>query len=125
MGSNIWSGSKTFTGTAGQKTIVAVPAPPMGELRGCIVTQVSGTTSGFTAKLYTTASQTPTFPLSHYLIADVSAGAAEYAAYNLNIAYMNRDGDPTNRIGYVYLHITPVAAGNFTVTLTVGTPDFV
>lgn len=125
MGSNIWTGSKSFSGTAGQKSIVAVPAPPMGELRGCIVTQVSGTTSGFTAKLYTTAAQSPSFPMSHYLIVDASAAGAEFANYDLNLAYMNREGDPTNRIGFVYLHITPVATGNFAVTVTVGTPDFV
>ena len=124
MGSNIWTGSKTFTGTAGQASIVEIPAPHMGELRGCVLTQTSGTTSGFTAKLYTTGAANPTLPLSHYLIKDVSAGAAESAAYDLNIAYMNRDGDPTNRPGYIYLRITPVASGDFALTITVGTPAY-
>lgn len=124
MGSNIWTGSKTFTATGGQETIVEVPAPHMGELRGCVLTQTSGGSGGFTAKLYTTSAASPALPLSHYLIKDMSAGGAEASAYDLNIAYMNRDGDPTNRPGYVYLRITPVATGNFALTLTVGTPAY-
>lgn len=124
MGSNIWTGTKTFAGTAGQAAIIEVPAPHMGELRGCVLTQTAGTNSGFTAKLYTTSAASPTYPLSHYLIKDVSAAGAEFAAYDLNIAYMNRDGDPTNRPGYVYLRITPAASGNFALTLTVGTPAY-
>jgi hypothetical protein len=124
MGSNIWTGTVTFSATNGQETIVPVPAPHMGELRGVVLTQTSGTTSGFTAKLYTTSAATPVLPLSHYLIKDLSAAGAESAAYDLNIAYMNRDGDPTNRPGYVYLRITPSAAGNFALTLTVGTPAY-
>lgn len=124
MGSNIWTGSTQFSASAGQESIVAVPAPHMGELRGCVLTQTTGTKSGFTAKLYTTSAASPVLPLSHYLIKDASAGNAESSAYDLNIAYMNRDGDPTNRPGYVYLRITPVASGDFALTITVGTPAY-
>lgn len=124
MGSNIWTGSKTFTGAAGQESIVEIPAPHMGELRGCVLTQTGGPPSGFTAQLYTTGAANPTLPLSHYLIKDVSAAGAESAAYDLNIAYMNRDGDPTNRPGYIYLRITPSSSGDFALTITVGTPAY-
>jgi hypothetical protein len=124
MGSNIWTGTTTFSGTANTESIIAVPAPHMGELRSCVLTQTSGTPGGFAAKLYTTGVATPTLPLSHYLIKDLASAGAETAARDLNIAYMNRDGDPTNRPGYVYLRITPVASGNFALSLTVGTPAY-
>ena len=124
MGSNIWTGSVVFSGTANTERVVSVPAPHMGELRSCVLTQTSGTTSGFTAKLYTTNAASPALPLSHYLVQDLSAAGAESSAQNLNVAYMNRDGDPTNRPGYLYLKITPAATGEFALSLTVGTPAY-
>lgn len=53
MASTVWSGSKEFTVTAGTETVVPIPAPARGILRGYTLVQLTGAASGFEANLYT------------------------------------------------------------------------
>lgn len=127
MGDVIWTGYTTFTAPAGQETLVEVSAPHMGELRGAVLTQTSGGSGGFAAKLYTSAqaaAPNSALPASSFLVVDLSAGNAEVANRELQIAYKNRDGDPSNHQHALYLRITPQASGDFVLTLTVGTPAY-
>lgn len=122
MPSTIWSGSKTFTVPSGSKTVVAIPAPARGTLRGYTLLQSSGAAAGFTADLYTSDKT----PENVYHLLAISAAASATTAENtaLDIAYQNRNGTPSLHERLLYLKITPAGSGDktFTLSVTVATP---
>ena len=129
MASNIWTDAKSFSVSAGQETIVPIPAPYAGELRGVVITDTDSSGAGFSGGLYTSQqAEAPnsTLPASSFLVKSFTVAGNELAERELNIAYKNRDGNPSNHEGYLYLRITPGGAGtrNFVATLTVGTPAY-
>lgn len=136
MASTIWSGSKTFTAPSGQETVVAINAPHRGILRGYTLVQTSGNDDKFDADLYSSNGETEpnaSLPAEAFHVlslsdfADVVADPDVVAITentSVNVAYMNRDGSPSNPQRFLYLWIKPNGSGNknFVLTITVETP---
>jgi hypothetical protein len=129
MASTIWAGEKTFSATSGEESLVAVPMPHRGILRGYSLTQTSGTNAGFTAALYTSNQATTpnsTLPAEAFHVVDITAAntVSKVDNHNTSLSYINRDGTPTNPQRYLYLRITPAGSGakNFVLSVTVETP---
>ena len=136
MASTIWSGTKTFSAVSGSETVIPVPMPHRGILRGYTLVQTSGADNKFEADLYSSSQDTePNASLPaeafHLLsladFADVVADPDVVAIAensNVNVAYLNRDGSPTNPQRFLYLWIKPNGSGskNFVLTVTVETP---
>lgn len=129
MASTIWSGSKSFTATGGSESVVPVPMPHRGILRGYSLAQTSGASAGFSAALYSSNQATApnsALPAASFHLLNISAAnnvaVAEDA--DVNIAYQNRDGSPSLAQRFLYLRITPGGTGakNFVVSVTVETP---
>jgi hypothetical protein len=136
MASTIWSGNTTFTAVSGVETVVPVKMPHRGVLRGYVLVQTTGADNKFEADLYSSNRETePNASLPaeafHLLsladFADVVADpdvVAIAANSNVNVAYLNRDGSPSNPQRFLYLWIKPNGSGskNFVLTVTVETP---
>jgi hypothetical protein len=136
MASTIWSGTKAFSATSGTNTVVPIPMPHRGILRGYQIVQQTGAKAGFTADLYASNQETApnsTLPAEAFHVMSLSDFAdtvtdpdvVDIAGNsNVNVAYMNRDGSPSNPQRYLYLWIKPAGTGskNFTLTVTVETP---
>jgi len=136
MASTIWSGTTTFTAPSGTETVVPVKMPHRGILRGYTLVQTTGANNKFEADLY--SSKQDTLPNSalpeeafHVLsladFADVVSDQDVVAIAensSINVAYLNRDGSPSNAQRFLYLRITPNGSGskNFVLTVTVETP---
>jgi hypothetical protein len=136
MGSTVWSGSKTFSAVSGQETVIPVSMPHRGILRGYTLVQTTGADNKFEADLYSSNQETePNASLPaeafHLLsladFADVVVDEDVVAIAensNVNVAYLNRDGSPSNPQRFLYLWIKPNGSGskNFVLTVTVETP---
>lgn len=128
MASTIWSGETTFTATSGAETVVALKVPHRGILRGYSLTQTSGTNAGATAALYTSKQDTTpnsALPAEAFHVLDITLpAAAKVDDHALTVAYVNRDGTPTNPQRFLYLKITPAGSGakNFVFAITIETP---
>jgi hypothetical protein len=136
MASTIWSGTKTFSATGGEESVVSVPMPHRGILRGYSLVQLTGGDDGFTADLYTSNQETApnsTLPTEAFHLLSLSDVAdtivdpdvvAIAENNNVNVAYLNRDGTPSNPQRFLYLWITADGTGakNFALTVTVETP---
>jgi len=128
MANTIWAGETVFSATSGSETVVRLNVPHRGIVRGYSLTQTSGTNAGATAGLYTSSQLTApnnTFPAEAFHILDITLpAAAKVDNHNLNVAYVNRDGTPTNAQRYLYLKITPSGSGvkNFVFAVTIETP---
>lgn len=123
MPSTIWSGTTTFSATAGQESVIPVPMPHRAILKGYSLVAADGTTPNFNAALYTSKQDTPpnsTLPAAAFLLLSFTQTAA--AANDLNVSYLNRDGTPTNPQRYLYLKITPATTKDFVFSVTVDTP---
>lgn len=136
MASTIWSGTKAFTAASGTETVIPVPMPHRGILRGYSLVQRTGAKAGFEADLYSSNQETEpnaSLPAEAFHVLSLSDFAdvindpdvvqiAENS--NVNVAYMNRDGSPSNPQRYLYLWIKPSGSGNkdFVLTVTVETP---
>lgn len=129
MSSIIWSGSKTFTCTSGEESVIAIPAPHRGKLRGYTLVQINGAADGFDASLY--SSQKTPEEIYHLInltdMAEVTEDSDVVAiAENnvLEVAYQNRNGSPSLPERFLYLKITPAgtASKSFTLSVTVETP---
>lgn len=134
MGSTVWSGTQAFTVPAAAETVVPIRVPHRGILRGYALAQTTGAASGFTAALYTSNQETApnselpanVFHLTN--LADIVNNPSGVVALaennNLNLAYLNRDGNPTSPQRFLYLRITPAGTGNknFALTVTIETP---
>ena len=121
MSSTVWSGNKTFTAAGGAQTLVPVPAPARGTLRGYSLVQTSGAENGFSATFYTSDKA----PEDLYKLLSVTAAGASADAADLNIAYQNRNGTPSIHERLLYLRITPSGSGDksFTLSITVENPN--
>lgn len=136
MASTIWSGTKTFTVNSGEESIISVPMPHRGILRGYSLVQLTGTDDNFTADLYTSNQENApnnTLPAEAFHLLSLSDVAetitdpdvvAIAENNSLDVAYLNRDGSPSNPQRFLYLWITPGGTGakNFAITVTVETP---
>lgn len=129
MPSTIWSGKQTFTVPAGEATLVPIRVPFRGTLYGCNLVQTSGATTGVAAKLFSSKrdkAPNSALPEDAFLVTalTIANGQSEFVDQNLNVAYHNQDGDPTNHQRFLYLKITPAGTGNksFVLSVTVGTP---
>lgn len=136
MASTIWSGTKAFSANSGAETVVAIPMPHRGILRGYSIVQRTGAKAGFEADLYASNQQTEpnaSLPAESFHVLSLSDFAdvisdpdvvdiAENSS--INVAYVNRDGTPTNPQRYLYLWIKPAGSGSkdFAMTVTVETP---
>ena len=136
MASTIWSGTTTFTAPSGSETVVPVKMPHRAILRGYALVQTNGNDDKFEADLYSSNQATePNASLPdeafHVLsladFADVVSDQDVIAIAensNVNVAYLNRDGSPSNPQRFLYLRIKPNGSGskNFVLTVTVETP---
>lgn len=136
MASTIWSGSKTFSAVSGQETVVPIPMPHRGILRGYTLVQTTGADNKFDADLYSSNQETEpnaSLPAEAFHVLSLADFAdvvvdpdvvAIAANSNVNVAYLNRDGSPTNPQRFLYLWIKPNGSGskNFVLTVTVETP---
>lgn len=141
MPSTIWSGTTQFTVTSGEETVVPLRVPHRAIIRGYNMVQLDGAPDGFSADVYTSNQETEpnaslpeeafylfNIPDEGEVIADPDV-VAMYASNNVNIAYVNRDGTPSNPQRYLYLRITPngtpesePGGKTFSLTLTIETP---
>lgn len=128
MASTIWSGETIFSATGGAAATVQLKVPHRGILKGYSLTQTSGVNAGATAAIYTSNQETSpnsTLPAEAFHILDITLPAANKVDnHSLDVAYVNRDGTPTNPQRYLYLKITPAGSGdkNFVLSVTVETP---
>jgi len=128
MASTIWSGETTFEATSGSQTVVPIRVPHRGILRGYSLTQTSGANAGAAAALYTSKQDTApnnTLPAEAFHILDITLPtAAKVDDHSAEVAYINRDGTPTNPQRYLYLKITPAGSGakNFVFSVTIEVP---
>jgi hypothetical protein len=128
MSAAIWSNTQTFSAPSGEATVVAIRAPYRGVLRGYSLVQTSGASAGLTAKLLSsnqTKAPNSTYPEDAFLVAAITLPSGQTTAFDedADIAYQNRDGDPSNGQRFLYLKITPAGTGAkaFAFTVTVET----
>ena len=141
MASTIWSGTKQFTAPSGVESVIPIPVPHRGIIRGYSLVQVDGSPDDIEdAQLYTSSQTTePNASLPeeffHLLtITDVGEIVEDsdvptiYQNNSTAYAYINRDGTPSNPQRFLYLRITPGGAPesepgtkNFAITLTIET----
>lgn len=128
MASTIWSGETTFEATSGAQTVVPIRVPHRGIIRGYSLTQTSGANAGATAAIFTSKQDTApnsALPAEAFHILDITLpAAAKVDDHSAEVAYINRDGTPTNPQRYLYLKITPAGSGakNFVFSVTIEVP---
>lgn len=136
MASTIWSGTKAFSAPSGSETVVPIPMPHRGILRGYTLVQRNLDKDGFEADLYSSNQDNEpnaSLPAESFHVLSLSDFADVVADpdvvdiaenTNVNVAYLNRDGSPSNPQRYLYLWIKPAGTGtkNFALTVTVETP---
>lgn len=128
MSSIIWSGETVFSATGGSESVITIRVPHRGILRGYSLSQTSGANAGATAALYTSKQDKApnnTLPAEAFHILDITLpAAAKVDDHEVEVAYINRDGTPTNPQRYLYLKITPAGTGakNFVFSVTIETP---
>jgi len=122
----IWSNSTTFTADSAVETLVPIPCPHRGEIRGFNLVQTTGDLEGVDAKLVTSNQDTAPnidLPVEAFLLdtMTIANAATVVSANNLDIAFINRDGTPTSPQRFLYLRITPDGTGtkSFVFTLTI------
>lgn len=127
MASTIWAGETSFSATSGSETVVAVKVPHRGILKGYSLTQTSGVNAGAAAALFTSKQDKApnnALPAEAFHILDITLGAtAKVDDHETDIAYINRDGTPSNPQRFLYLKITPAGSGakNFVFAVTIET----
>jgi hypothetical protein len=127
MASTIWSGETTFEATSGAQAVVAIKVPHRGIIKGYSLSQTSGANAGATAALYTSKQDTApnnTLPAEAFHILDITLPtAAKVDNHSTDVAYINRDGSPSNPQRFLYLKITPAGSGakNFVFAITIET----
>lgn len=126
MSQLIWSGSTPFTSAgAGEEETVTLRVPHRGELRGySLVAADGGATGNFTAALYTSKRDTaPNSALPADAFKILSFTQTTPSATDSAVAYLNRDGTPTNPQRNLYLKITRSGGSKALVfTVTIDTP---
>lgn len=126
MSKLIWSGSKTFTSAgSGSEETFAISVPHRGELQAySLVAADGGSTGNFTAALYTSKQDTApnsALPADAFKILSFTQAAA--SDNSTQIAYVNRDGTPSNPQRYLYLKLTRSGGSkSFVFSVTIETP---
>jgi hypothetical protein len=120
---SIWSGSKSFSVPAGSATLVPIPMPHRGILRGYNLVEAAGGSVGtFAAALYTSNRATePNSNLPEDAFKLFAFDQTKSADEEVDVSYLNRDGTPTLPQRFLYLKITPSGTGtkNYVFTTTV------
>ena len=119
---SIWSGSHAFSVPAGEATLVPIPMPHRGNLRGYSLVPETGSLDALTAALYTSNRASPpnnALPEDTFKLLTFDQTTA--AKSDIDVSYLNRDGTPTLPQRYLYLKITPSGSGtkNYVFTVTV------
>jgi hypothetical protein len=126
MPSTVWSGSKSFSIPAGSASVVDIPMPHRGILKGySLVAADGGATGNFNATLYTSKrDKAPNSDLPEATFKLLTFDQTVPADEDLNLSYLNRDGKPSTPVRYLYLKITPAGSGtkNYVFSVTVDTP---
>lgn len=105
---SIWSGFVNFSAAGTGATVVQVPAPPRGILRGYrLVLNNGGALPNFTAKLYTSNPANPAHNKPKALFEVLSFTQAASSDDDVDISYLNKDGTPSLPQRLLYLEITP------------------
>lgn len=127
--STIWSGETVFEATSGEVAVVPLKVPHRGVIRGFSLSQTSGVNAGAVGGLYTSNQETTPnsdLPSEAFHILDITLTAtSKVDNHSLNVAYVNRDGTPTNPQRYLYLKLLPTGSGakNFVFSITIETPS--
>ena len=127
MASTIWSGETVFSAASGTESVITLKVPHRGIIRGWSLTQTSGTNAGAAAALFTSKQDTApnsALPAEAFHLADITLPAgSKVDNHSAEIAYINRDGTPSNPQRYLYLKITPTGSGtkNFVFAVTIET----
>jgi hypothetical protein len=128
MPSTVWSGTKTFSATGGEASVVAIPMPHRATLRAYSLVQTSGANAGATCKLLNSkrdAEPNSALPEDNFLVTSFSIpnGEASKTESDVQFSYLNRDGSPSNGQRFLYLKITPGGTGakEFAFAVTVDT----
>lgn len=122
---SIWSGSHSFSVPAGEATLVPVPMPHRGNLRGYSLVPASGALENFTAALYASNRATApnnTLPENAFKLFSFDQTTATNS--DMDVSYLNRDGTPTLPQRYLYLKITPSGTGTKSYVFTVTVRNF-
>jgi len=128
MASTIWSGETTFSAPSSSETVVPIKVPHRGIIRGWSLTQTSGTNAGAAAALYTSnqaSAPNSALPAEAFHILSITLPAgSKVDNHSDEVAYINRDGTPSNPQRYLYLKITPAGTGtkNFVFSVTIEVP---
>lgn len=135
MAGTIWTGEKTFIVSGSETVLIPVPAPHRGILRGYRIIQTSGPDGGMAYSIFTSkkvADFDPDSPASDGLRKQLELVQGSVAAMgdgigdpDLNLAYINRDGTPTNPQRFLYVEVTPALPENtreYSITITIETP---
>lgn len=134
MAGTIWTGRKKFT--VPENGVVPIPAPHRGIIRGYTLEGVlpNGAshppTVGGQVYLFTSREaidlaagdvvNNNTFDSA--LILEFDASGPFASNRNLNLAYTNTDGTPTNPQGFLYLHLPQSVGKECFFTITIETP---
>lgn len=121
-----WSGSTSFTsaGTGAEETFT-LKVPHRGDIKGYTLSAADGGATGnFTAALYSSnQSKAPNSELPANAFKLLSFDQTTPTNNTIEIAYINRDGTPTNPQRYLYLKLTRSGGSkNFVFSITINTP---
>jgi len=126
MASTVWSGTKEFSASGGETTLVPIPMPYRGVLRAYTLVQTSGANNGATCKVLNSNQSTPPnslLPEAQFVLTEFSIANGETTANapDVEFSYLNRDGTPSNGQRFLYLKITPGGSGakNFVFSVTI------
>jgi hypothetical protein len=129
MPSTVWSGTQNISVSAGEATVVPIRMPYRGVLRAYSLVQTSGANVGAAAKLLSSNQETEPnslYPEGAFLVTSFSLDNGQNAVIeqDVNLAYQNKDGDPSNGQRFLYLKLTPAGTGEvtFVFSVTVETP---
>lgn len=119
---SIWSGFVNFAATGTGTTVVQVPAPPRGILRGYrLVLNNGAALPNFTAKLYTSDPANPASGNPKALFEILSFTQTTASDDDVDVSYLNKDGTPSLPQRLLYLEITPAdtTARDYVFSVTV------
>lgn len=119
---SIWTGYVNFSATGTSPSVIAIPAPHRGILRGYrLILDNGNALPNLTAKLYTSNPDSPAGGENKSLFEVLSFNQAAAADDTVDISYLNKDGTPSLPQRFLYLEITPgdTTARNYVFSVTV------
>lgn len=138
MSSTPWGyGPKNFDVPAGSSQLLELRVPSRGELDAVLLAQVEGADGG-TFEIFdsreaaeraiseansssvdsSSDASVPTAYAAHSITGPLTITAGRYSARGLELAYMNRDGTPTNNVRRLWGVITATGSGTLTFSLS-------